>query len=189
MSSTSKPREGSAGQSSQKKKALDRFIPHSVARNLFNAPPQPQQPSHYQSLLNHNLINQQPKILHFHDQEAPKENRNPNMPGGLGHESAYKKMQRLPSNPYKVLPATYLKDDFYLNLVDYSESGNIGVGLQGGLFVWSGCATRVSKVHEFKEEESICSLQFLTGSSKVAMGLNRGELALLDLQRQKIERF
>lgn len=104
----------------------------------------------------------------------PKENRNPNLPDLNGSESAFKK-QRLPANPYKVLPANFLKDDFYLNLLDYSDSGNIGVGLQGGLFVWSGCATKVTKAFEFKEEgEFICSLQFLSGSSKVAMGLNRG---------------
>jgi cell division cycle 20-like protein 1, cofactor of APC complex len=174
MSSTHKPREGSAGQSSQKKRTLDRFIPHTVARNLFNAPRDTIQGTHYESLLNQNLIHQQPKILHFHEQELPKENRNPNLPDINGSDSAFKK-QRLPVNPYKVMPANFLKDDFYLNLLDYSDSGNIGVGLQGGLFVWSGCATKVTKAFEFKEEgEFICSLQFLSGSSKVAMGLNRG---------------
>jgi hypothetical protein len=143
MSSTRKPQEGSAGQSSQKKRALDRFIPHSVAKNLFNAPPQ-QQTTHYESLLNHNLIQMQPKILHFHHTEPPKENRNPNLPA-VTEPPTCPKRQHLPTQPYKILPATYLRDDFYLNLVDYADSGNIGVGLQGGLFVWSGCATKVTR--------------------------------------------
>lgn len=184
MSSTHK--QGSAGQSSHKKRMLDRFIPHSVARNLFNTPTDTAPVGNqYESLLTQNLIHQQPKILHFHEQELPKENRNPNLPHL--NQSSLKKMQRLPSQPYKILSANYLKDDFYLNLLDYSDSGNIGVALQSGLFIWSGCATKVTKAFEFKEEgEFICSLQFMAGSNKVAMGMNRGELSLLDLQRQRL---
>ena len=153
MSSSRQPSQSSAGQSSQKKrKNLDRFIPHSVARNLFNAPTDPTKNSHYESLLNHNLINQQAKILYFHDQETPKENKNPNLPEvTASSECGFKKEQKLPLQPYKVLPANYLKDDFYLNLLDYSDSGNIGVGLQGGLYIWSGCATKVTKSYEFEE--------------------------------------
>jgi len=56
----------------------------------------------------------------------------------------------MPVKPYKILPANYLKDDFYLNLLDYADSGHIGVGLQAGFFIWSGCATKVTKVHEFR---------------------------------------
>jgi cell division cycle 20-like protein 1 (cofactor of APC complex) len=57
------------------------------------------------------------------------------------------KGEKLPARPYRVLPAALLKDDFYLNLLDWSDSGQIGVGLQSSLYLWSGCATRVSKVH------------------------------------------
>lgn len=68
MSSSRQP-HSSAGQSSQKKrKNLDRFIPHSVARNLFGAPTDTCKHSQYESLLNQNLISQQSKILYFHDQ-------------------------------------------------------------------------------------------------------------------------
>jgi hypothetical protein len=58
-----------------------------------------------------------------------------------------KKIHRLPQQPYKVLPASLLRDDFYLNLLDCDEAGHIGVGLQSSLFIWSGCATNVTKVH------------------------------------------
>jgi cell division cycle 20-like protein 1 (cofactor of APC complex) len=51
------------------------------------------------------------------------------------------------SEPYKILEAPYLRDDFYLNLVDWSDNDNIGVGLQTSLFVWSGCTSKVRKVY------------------------------------------
>ncbi len=108
----------------------------------------------------------------------------------LSSPEASLKSVKLPQNPYKILPANNLKDDFYLNLLDYADSGHIGVGLQGGLFIWSGCATKVTKAYEFGEEgESICSVGFMRGGSKVALGLSRGELGVLDFHRQKLERL
>ena len=92
-------------------------------------------------------MNHNPKILNFHEQDSNNENKSPNLPDFHSSNLTSKKIQRLPQHPFKVLPANYLRDDFYLNLLDYSESGHIGVGLQSGLFIWSGCATRVTKAH------------------------------------------
>jgi len=79
-----------------------------------------------------------------------------------------------------------LKDDFYLNLLDWSDAGQIGVGIQSSLFLWSGCATRVSRVHEFRGEgDSLCGVNFLSGGNRIVLGLSRGDMALFDLQKQK----
>ena len=61
-------------------------------------------------------------------------------------------MQKMPNQPYRILPAAMLKDDFYLNLLDWSDTGNIAVGLQSALYLWSGCASRVSKLQDFRVE-------------------------------------
>lgn len=55
--------------SSQKKKKLDRFIPHSVARNLFASDEKPNNQNNYQELLGQNLLAPKimPKILKFGD--------------------------------------------------------------------------------------------------------------------------
>jgi len=64
------------------------------------------------------------------------------------------------------------------------------VGLQSSLFIWSGCATNVTKVHEFKSSaDTICSIKFMPGINKAAIGLNRGEVAVFDLQRQKLDKY
>lgn len=52
------------------------------------------------------------------------------------------------AQPYKILEAPFLRDDFYLNLVDWSDNDNIGVGLQTSLYIWSGCTSKVRKVYE-----------------------------------------
>lgn len=50
--------------------------------------------------------------------------------------------------PYKILDAPYLRDDFYLNLVDWSSNDHIAVGLQSSIYVWSGCTSKVKKIFE-----------------------------------------
>ena len=74
--------------------------------------------------------------------------------------------------PYKVLDAPYLRDDFYLNLVDWSTNDQIGVGLQSSIYVWSGCTSKVKKIYESRSSmEYICSIAFLKHNNKICSGL------------------
>jgi len=41
-----------------------------------------------------------------------------------------KKTRKISKIPFKVLDAPSLRDDFYLNLVDWSDTNNLAVGLQ-----------------------------------------------------------
>ena len=93
---------------------------------------------------------------------------------------------RLPEQPYRVLPTALLKDDFYINLLDWADSGHIAVGLQSTLYLWSGYASTVTKVQEFRSEsESLCGVNFLPGGNRLALGLSRGDMSIFDLERQK----
>lgn len=66
-----------------------------------------------------------------------------------------------------------LKDDFYLNLLDWSEENCIGVGLNSSLFVWSGCSSKVKKIYEGRNaHEEINSVNFMRQNSKLAIGTN-----------------
>lgn len=81
------------------------------------------------------------------------------------------KRMRLPKEPYKILSAPLLKDDFYLNLLDWSDCKNIGIGLQTSVFVWSGCTSKVSKIYEARDcADYVCSVGFLKNSPKLAIG-------------------
>jgi cell division cycle 20-like protein 1 (cofactor of APC complex) len=48
-----------------------------------------------------------------------------------------KSVRKIPKTPFKVLDAPMLQDDFYLNLVDWSSTNNLAVGLNGAVYVWS----------------------------------------------------
>ena len=135
--------------SSTKKKKYDRFIPTSVSRQLFNSDSKRPAKNGYEELLGERLFPNVPKILRFGDEnEVEKENSNPNVDKfNKKNQKNEKNRVKMPMQPYKVLPAASLKDDFYLNLVDYGDSNHIAVGLQSSLYLWSGCATKVQKVY------------------------------------------
>lgn len=52
-----------------------------------------------------------------------------------------KKPRKISKKPYKVLEAPNLQDDFYLNLLDWSNKNQIAVALDSELYLWSGCST------------------------------------------------
>ncbi|KAJ3318350.1 hypothetical protein HDU76_000854, partial [Blyttiomyces sp. JEL0837] len=71
-------------------------------------------------------------------------------------------------SPYKVLDAPELQDDFYLNLVDWSSSNILGVGLGTCVYLWSAITT-----------------QWNPKGNCIAIGTNRGVVELWDPVRSK----
>ena len=54
--------------------------------------------------------------------------------------------RKIPKVPFKVLDAPALQDDFYLNLVDWSASNVLAVGLGSCVYLWSACTSKVTKL-------------------------------------------
>ena len=49
----------------------------------------------------------------------------------------HKEERNIAKIPYKVLDAPQLSDDFYLNLVDWSDSNFLAVGLMNSVYILS----------------------------------------------------
>ena len=58
------------------------------------------------------------------------------------------KQRQIPKIPYKVLDAPALKDDYYLNLVDWSELNDLVVGLSSCVYIWSATSSKVTKLYD-----------------------------------------
>jgi cell division cycle 20-like protein 1 (cofactor of APC complex) len=56
-------------------------------------------------------------------------------------QSSTKPSRKIAKVPFKVLDAPQLQDDFYLNLVDWSSSNVLAVGLSGSVYIWSACTS------------------------------------------------
>ena len=52
--------------------------------------------------------------------------------------------RKIAEKPYKVLDAPALSDDFYLNLVDWSQQNMLAVALGSSVYVWNAFDSSVS---------------------------------------------
>ena len=68
------------------------------------------------------------------------------------------KQRTIPKIPYKVLDAPSLLDDFYLNLVDWSDQNDLVVGLSSSTYIWSASSSKVTKLHDFGANNSVTSV-------------------------------
>ena len=88
----------------------------------------------------HQLVNVQSDIVHYGEQNT--------------------KERRVSKLPFKVLDAPNLQDDFYLNLVDWSSTNLLAVGLLGSVYIWSAQNNKVTKLCEVDEDDAITSVSW-----------------------------
>ena len=85
------------------------------------------------------------KIMSFGKLEQQKpsiKTTKSNVAKGMGKENdGDKKPRKVNKKPYKILDAPNLQDDFYLNLLDWSDNNQIAVALDSSLYVLSGCSS------------------------------------------------
>lgn len=85
-----------------------------------------------------------------------------------------KKLRKIQKAPYKVLDAPALQDDFYLNLIDWSEQNILAVGLGSAVYLWAPETGKVTKLCDLSLLDSISSLVWLKKSQYLAIGTNLG---------------
>lgn len=91
--------------------------------------------------------------------------------------------------PYKILDAPSLVDDFYLNLLDWSSSNHISIGLQHAVYIWSAVTNKATKLHETATTEStICSVAWNQPSTYLAIGESNGRVKIYDVESGKMTR-
>jgi cell division cycle 20-like protein 1 (cofactor of APC complex) len=99
-----------------------------------------------------------------------------------------KQVRKISKMPFKVLDAPSLQDDFYLNLVDWSASNVLAVGLGRAVYIWSACTSRVTKLCEVPVDDSITSVGWSQRGSHLAVGTNSGETQIWDTNHCKLVR-
>ena len=60
----------------------------------------------------------------------------------------YKQSRKISKTPFKVLDAPALQDDYYLNLVDWSNDNTLAVGLGSCVYLWSASTSKVTKLYD-----------------------------------------
>jgi len=76
-------------------------------------------------------------------------------------KNSEQKVRKVNRKPYKVLDAPNLQDDYYLNLLAWSDRNQIAVALDDSLYLWSGCHSSVTRLYTTSHpSDYICSVSF-----------------------------
>ncbi|XP_046843416.1 fizzy-related protein homolog [Xenia sp. Carnegie-2017] len=101
--------------------------------------------------------------------------------------SPRKATRKISKVPFKVLDAPELQDDFYLNLVDWSQQNILSVGLGTCVYLWSACTSQVTKLCDLSNDgDSVTSVSWAERSCHVAVGTHRGLVQIWDAAAQKL---
>jgi len=95
-------------------------------------------------------------------------------------------IRKIPTSPYKILDAPGLKDDYYLNILDWSNTDILAVALNNQLFSLKSNLSIVETSLQLERETEICSISFNKKGNMLALGLNYGFTHLFDVHTNKI---
>ncbi|RLO07557.1 hypothetical protein DYB28_000133 [Aphanomyces astaci] len=88
------------------------------------------------------------------------------------------KQRKIAKSPFKILDAPALQDDFYLNLVDWSSTNVLAVGLGSAVYLWSSCTSKVTKLCELGT--IVTSVAWSSHGTQLAIGTHHGDVQLWD---------
>ena len=99
--------------------------------------------------------------------------------------------RRIATAPERVLDAPGLMDDYYLNLLDWSASNLVAIGLGESVYVWNAESGEVNLLCSVGPDdgapeaeggdEYVCSVKFTEDGSFLAVGLSSGPIRVYDV--------
>jgi cell division cycle 20, cofactor of APC complex len=93
----------------------------------------------------------------------------------------------IPKTPFKVLDAPAVINDYYLNIMDWSPSNVIGLGLKEHLYLWNADTRKVSPLAHAAEGQYVSSVSF-SRESVLAAGYSNGEIEIYDIEKERAVR-
>lgn len=148
--------------------------------------PSPNTTAYQDSLANACGVSMNTRILEF--KPAPPESSKPidlrqqyNRPLKPTNASSAQFRRRIATGPERVLDAPGLIDDYYLNLLDWSSSNQVAIGLERNVYVWSADEGSVSCLLETSPDTYVSSVKWSGDGAYVGVGLGTGEVQIWDV--------
>lgn len=103
--------------------------------------------------------------------------------------------RRIAITPERVLDAPGMQDDYYLNLLDWSCTNLVAIGLGDSVYVWNAETGDVNLLCTvggenggIEGEETVCSLRWAEDGSYLAVGLSSGPIQVYDISTTSLIR-
>ncbi|RKP08896.1 WD40-repeat-containing domain protein [Thamnocephalis sphaerospora] len=98
-------------------------------------------------------------------------------------------MREICSTPCKVLDAPKIANNYYLNLLDWSSTNILGVGLGRCVYLWNAQNASVTKLCQLPDNDTVTSVSWMPQASArgrcLAVGTELGYVKVWDVQSSK----
>jgi cell division cycle protein 20 (cofactor of APC complex) len=126
----------------------------------------------YKSMLTHSLYDGEldnAKVLSFKAKApAPKESSASAISRSvlysnnkLANQQNRQNFRHIPTLPERILDAPEMQDDYYLNLLDWSNNNILAVALNQCVYLWNASTGQIEKLMEVKEGEMVTSVSWV----------------------------
>ncbi|XP_051867068.1 cell division cycle protein 20 homolog [Pristis pectinata] len=100
--------------------------------------------------------------------------------------STKKPTRYIPSMPERILDAPEIRNDYYLNLIDWSSLNYLAVGLGNNVYLWHAESGDILPLVQLEgQEDYIASVSWIKEGNYLAVGTRNGEVQVWDVERQK----
>ncbi|KZT32520.1 WD40 repeat-like protein [Sistotremastrum suecicum HHB10207 ss-3] len=105
-------------------------------------------------------------------------------------QSPQKTLRHVNKTPYRVLDAPDLQDDFYMDLVHWSSTNILAVGLGSCVYLWAAHTAEVTKLCDLSEADTgaVTSLSWVQKGSTLAIGTSTGHIHIYDAPKAQLLR-
>ncbi|UJR27892.1 hypothetical protein I4U23_009157 [Adineta vaga] len=95
--------------------------------------------------------------------------------------SPRKQLRKIPKTPLKVLDAPELQDDIYLNLVNWSSTNILAVGLNASVYLWNANTNNITRLCDLQtESDTVTSVAWSDRGQYVAVGTHKSIVQIWD---------
>ncbi|KAG5336019.1 CDC20 protein, partial [Acromyrmex heyeri] len=91
----------------------------------------------------------------------------------------------IPQAPDRILDAPEIIDDYYLNLVDWSNNNILAVALGPNVYLWNAGTGTIEQLFELEANDYVCSVAWIQEGPCLAVGTTVGNTELWDCSQMK----
>ncbi|KAI8818520.1 WD40-repeat-containing domain protein [Fimicolochytrium jonesii] len=105
----------------------------------------------------------------------------------LEDERALTKQRIIPRTPERVLDAPGMRNDYYIDVLDWSADNILAVGLGNKVYLWEEHTSAIHELWTVDEDDYIASCKFSPDGSRLAVGTNEGRCEIFTVPRLRFK--
>eukprot|EP01130_Rhizamoeba_saxonica_P002379 TRINITY_DN12191_c0_g1_i1.p1 TRINITY_DN12191_c0_g1~~TRINITY_DN12191_c0_g1_i1.p1 ORF type:complete len:485 (-),score=93.95 TRINITY_DN12191_c0_g1_i1:233-1654(-) len=102
-------------------------------------------------------------------------------------KGALSSKRKIASDPFKILDAPGLSDDYYLNLLDWNSDNILSVALHNSVYLWNAETAKVDHLLTLPGDATVSSISLVDGqmSNLMAIGTDDYEVQIWDINQKR----